>query len=121
MSLTITPQPVPLTTTEHGDICVVGTRISLETMIEDYNKGASPEDLVLNYASLNLADVHAVFAYYLRNKEAVDTYIKEQKHRAKEVRESLGIDQSSQELRATLRARWANKQPPIPFNVYKKA
>jgi uncharacterized protein (DUF433 family) len=110
MPLTITPQPVPLTTTEHGDIRVAETRVPLETIIEDYNNGASPEDMVLNYSSLNLADVHAVLSYYLRNKEAVDTYVQEQKQQAKETRERLGIDKSSQELRATLRARWAKKQ-----------
>jgi uncharacterized protein (DUF433 family) len=110
MTLTISPQPVPLITTEHGDIHVVGTRVSLETIIEDYNNGASPEDMVLSYSSLNLADVHAVITYYLRNKQDVDAYVQQQKHRAKETREHLSIDQSSQELRAKLRARWAEKQ-----------
>lgn len=110
MPLTISPQPVPLTTSEQGDIRVAGTRVPLETIVEDYNNGASPEDMVLNYSSLNLADVHAVLTYYLRNQGAVDAYVKEQKRRANETRERLGIDTSSQELRATLRARWAKKQ-----------
>ncbi len=105
MNLVITPQPVPLTTTEDGDIRVMGTRVYLETIVEDYNNGASPEDIVLNYSSLDLADVHAVITYYLRNKQDVDTYVEKQKCVAKEARERLGIDKSSQELRATLRAR----------------
>jgi uncharacterized protein (DUF433 family) len=110
MPLTITPQPVPLMTTEQGDIRVVGTRIPLETIVEDYNNGASPEAMVLSYASLDLADVHAVITYYLRNKHDVDAYVQEQKRLAKTTRENLGIDKASQELRATLRARWAKKQ-----------
>lgn len=110
MTLVITPQPVPLSTTKQGDIHITGTRIPLETIVEDYQNGASPEDMVLSYASLNLADVHAVLTYYLRNKAAVDAYVNEQQSRANEARKKLGIDQASQELRAKLRARWTNKQ-----------
>jgi uncharacterized protein (DUF433 family) len=67
--------------TPHGPverIRIKGHRISIENVIGFYNQGASAEEIVkVHYPSLSLEKVYATLAYYLHNKEAVDTYIKE--------------------------------------------
>ena len=40
-----------------------------------FNYGASAEDIVSMYAAVDLADVYAVIAYYLRRRADVDVYL----------------------------------------------
>jgi uncharacterized protein (DUF433 family) len=110
MSLTIAPQPVPLTANEHGDIRVTGTRIGLEHIVEDYNDGKSPEEMAIAYPSLKLIDVYAVVSYYLHNKTEVDAYVEEQYRRADEIRDRLGLDEAARAFKAKLLERQALKQ-----------
>jgi uncharacterized protein (DUF433 family) len=58
-----------------GDIRIHGTRIGIETVLEDYLDGASPEEIAVRYRSLALDQVYAVLLYYLRNQETMDTYL----------------------------------------------
>src|SRR5437764_15476079 len=68
--------PPPLRVDEGGAIRVGTTRISLDLVVEQYENGMTPEDLVRAYDTLALADVHAVIAYYLRHREEVRAYLK---------------------------------------------
>jgi len=58
-----------------GVVRVGNTRVSLDVIVEQYENGMTPEDLVRAYDTLKLADVHAVIAYYLRHTEGVRSYI----------------------------------------------
>ena len=65
---------VPPLNLADGDTPRVGnTRIPLERVIYAFNHGCVPEEIVHKYPTLDLADVYAVLAYYLRHREAVDT------------------------------------------------
>ena len=58
------------------DIRVKGTRVGIETILYDYiYRSRSPEDIVAQYPSLTLEQVHATITYYLHNKEKVTTYL----------------------------------------------
>ncbi len=57
------------------DIRVKGTRVGIETVLDDYLNGASPEEIVARYRSLTLEQVYATLTYYLRNKTTVDAYL----------------------------------------------
>jgi hypothetical protein len=46
----------------------------------------TPEDLVRAYDTLDLADVHAVIAYYLRHREEVQAYLKRREEEAETLR-----------------------------------
>ena len=102
MSLTISAEQVPLTTDSHGVVRITGTRIPIETVVDEFNQGASPEEIVLSYPTLELSQVYSVIAYYLRNKTEVDAYIKEQDHLAYEARERHGVNAFSRQLREQL-------------------
>src|SRR6478672_9991772 len=74
--------PLPLRWDE-GDVIRVGTsRISLDLVVEQYENGATPEDMVRAYDTLVLADVYAVIAYYLRHRDEVRAYLKRRKEEA---------------------------------------
>ena len=56
-------------------IRIKGNRIAIEIVLEDYLEGASPEEILLRYPTLNLEKIHATILYYLAKKEEVEAYL----------------------------------------------
>ena len=86
MSWVIEAPPVPLRTDERGVIRVGETRVPLDTVVYVFNQGASPEEIVLSYTTLTLADVYAVVNYYLHNRTQVDLYLRQREAQAEQIR-----------------------------------
>jgi uncharacterized protein (DUF433 family) len=57
------------------DIRIKGTRIGIETVLDDYLDGISPEEIAVRYRSLTLEQVYATITYYLQNREKVNAYL----------------------------------------------
>lgn len=72
----------PLREDEGGVVRIGNSRISLDLIVEQYENGMTPEDLVRAYDTLELADVHAVIAYYLRHQGEVRAYLKRRQEEA---------------------------------------
>lgn len=68
-------EKVPLSTGDDGIIYIAGTRVSLDCLVEMFEEGASPEEIVEQYDALLLADVYAVITYLLRNPDEVNAYL----------------------------------------------
>jgi uncharacterized protein (DUF433 family) len=107
--------PPPKRYAEDGLVIRVGnTRVPLDTVIGEYNDGASAEEIVLSYDSLSLADVHAVISYYLRHREQVEEYMKEREVLATDSRrthESVWPGHIRERLQA--RSRKASRAPGL--------
>lgn len=56
-------------------IRIKGNRIDIEIVLEDYLAGASPEEILLRYPTLNLEKIHATILYYLAKTEEVKAYL----------------------------------------------
>jgi uncharacterized protein (DUF433 family) len=69
-----------------GGYYVAGTRVSLDSIVECFNEGLSPETILGEFETLNLAQVFGAIAYYLENQSAIDAYRVCQKQRFEEVR-----------------------------------
>ncbi len=65
-----------------GDVRVRGTRIDLCVLVEDYLDGHSPEQMTLNYPTLDLEAVYGAIAYYLGDRNVVDHYVELCRQRA---------------------------------------
>jgi len=57
------------------DVRIKGTRIGIETVLDDYLEGASPEEIAVRYRNLTLEQVYATLLYYFRNRADVDAYL----------------------------------------------
>ena len=57
------------------DIRIHGTRVGIETVLDDYLAGASPEEIAARYRTLALEQVYATITYYLRYQEKVEAYL----------------------------------------------
>lgn len=75
MSLPIVAETVPLKSDTDGVVRIGNTRVTLETVIGAFLDGASAEEIASQYPSLELADIYAVIAYYLRRRGEVDDYL----------------------------------------------
>lgn len=87
MALELADTPLPLTTDAAGVIRVGGTRVTLDTVISTFTRGATPEEIVQQYPALDLADVYATLGYYLRHRAAVETYLRQRQEQARRVRQ----------------------------------
>ena len=79
----------PLRVVEGGAARVGKSRISLDVVVEQYENGMTPEDIVRAYDTLILADVHAVIAYYLRHRDNVRVYLKRREAEAEAFRATI--------------------------------
>lgn len=100
-----TVQTVPLIVAENGAIRIADSRVSLESVIYHFNLGSTAEQIVHKFPALDLADVYAVIAYYLANRQTVDDYISRQDAKAETFKKKLEEDPEYQTWRVGLRER----------------
>jgi uncharacterized protein (DUF433 family) len=79
----------PLRVDERGAVRVGKGRVTLDLVVEQYESGMSPEDLVRAYDTLDLAEVHAAIAYYLRHRDQVQAYLKRREEEAGALRAKI--------------------------------
>jgi uncharacterized protein (DUF433 family) len=89
LPLTIKPEPVPLRTDEYGVIRVGNSQVLLDIVIREFNNGSDPESIVHGYPTLQLADVYAVIAYYLRQKLEIEQYLDSRREEAARLRQVI--------------------------------
>ena len=85
---------VPVEHLPYGIIRIAGTRIPLERVIHEFNQGETPERIVRNFDTLNVADVYAIISFYLKHREAVDAYVERRREQE---------DQTQREVEARFR------------------
>lgn len=96
---------VPLRMDE-GDVIRIGnTRVTLQALVADFHRGASPEEIAHHYSALNLSEVYLVIGYYLQHRAAVDAYVQQQRQLADEARRVYEADHPNDPLRERLLAR----------------
>ena len=114
MSKVETTMTVPLTTTEFGTIRVGHSRVSLDSVVYHYEQGATAERIAESFPSLDLAEIYAVIAYYLANRESVQEYLRRQEAEADALQQQIESDPKQQkatnQLRERIRARRVAQQ-----------
>jgi uncharacterized protein (DUF433 family) len=108
-----TTQVVPLTLGEDGTIRITGSRVSLDSVIDEFKQGATAEQIQEDFPSLALRDVYAAIAYYLARTELVEAYLRQQAAAAEETRRFMETQQPAADLRERLRTRRLQlRRPP---------
>jgi len=103
-------ETVPLRTDDEGVVRIGKTRITLDVVISAFHQGATPEEIVYRYPTLDLADVYAVLAYYLRRQEEVERYLANRRRKAEQVREENERRFPPEGIRRRLLARSSNRE-----------
>lgn len=80
------PSAAPLALDADGVIRVIGTRVSLDTLVAAYLEGADAEEIAERYPAVSLADIHMILAAYLRHRTEIDAYLTGRRTAAEAVR-----------------------------------
>ena len=106
MKLPLLSDPLPLVASEDGQVIrVSGTRVTLDTVIGAFKRGATPEEIAQDFSAVPLADVYAVITYYLRHRSEVDEYLERRASEHAELRREIESRPEYQEFRERLLAR----------------
>jgi uncharacterized protein (DUF433 family) len=107
-------EPPPLRVDEEGAVRVGRSRVSLDLVVEHYENGMDPEDMVRAYDTLEMADLHTVIAYCLRHRNEVHVYLKLRGQEAEALPARIEAERprvSREELLARRRAREKTDAP----------
>src|SRR5215213_7397219 len=101
---------IPLVVTDQGTIRIRGSRVSLDSIVHHFKLGATAEQMVHSFPSLQLGDVYSSIAYYLTNRSEVETYLEQQNLGADDLQHQLESNADYQadiaELRSRMLGRW---------------
>ena len=109
MSLATTTLPARFSIDEHGVIRIGGSRVMLERVVNAFDAGASAEEIVESYPTLDLGDVYAAIAFMLKNRDEVDSYMAESAADAERVRREWETQYPTSEIRRRIRQREASR------------
>jgi uncharacterized protein (DUF433 family) len=105
MASAAAPEPIPLSVAADGVIRVSDTRVTLDTVIDAFLTGASPEEIAQDFPVLRLDDIYAVLTYYLRHRDEVDAQLHERRSRAEALRREIEAHAPQTDLRGRLLSR----------------
>ncbi|HVA92474.1 MAG TPA: DUF433 domain-containing protein [Chloroflexota bacterium] len=108
MSLVTDHTPIPLAPDADGGIRVGGTRVTLETLVAVFMAGATAEEIVQRYPSLDLGDVYLVIGFYLHHREEVEEYLRRRQAQGRQARNRQEVRFNQSGLRERLLARRAH-------------
>ncbi|HEX8734891.1 MAG TPA: DUF433 domain-containing protein [Pyrinomonadaceae bacterium] len=105
MGVVVSTSEIKLTKTDAGVLRIGDSRVSLDTVIIAFAQGSTPEQIVEDYDSLELAEVYAAISYYLQNREEVESYLAQRKIQRDELRREIESRSNPQGIREKLLAR----------------
>ena len=81
--------PALLTRTSEGVLRITGTRITLDSVIQAFHDGATPEEMCQDFPGLALPHIYSVLAFYLTQQDTVDAYLKDHTQATTIIRQEL--------------------------------
>ena len=58
-----------------GGYWITGTRVSLDSIVEAFNRGAAPETIRRSFPLLSLEEVYGAITFYLAHEKEIDQYL----------------------------------------------
>lgn len=60
-----------------GGYWITGTRVSLDSVVYAFLRGAAPESIAQSFPALRLEEIYGAITYYLGHQEDVDSYLRQ--------------------------------------------
>src|SRR5213594_2625020 len=98
-------QTTPLIEDKDGTIRVIGSRIPLDTIVYEFNQGATAEQIQDSFPSLSLRSIYGAIAFYLEHQVALDEYLRQREREAEELRRKIESRPEVAAFRERLRRR----------------
>jgi len=62
---------------QEGTYRISGTRVSLDSIVYAFLRGAAPESIAQSFPALTLEEVYGAIAFYLAHQTEIDAYLQE--------------------------------------------
>ncbi len=95
----------PLTEWDDGTIRIIGSRVTLDSIIRHFKLGQTAEQIQHNFPSLNLREIYGAIYYYLENTDSVEQYLTQQQEAAQQGRNFIDSNFDTASLRQRILAR----------------
>ena len=95
---------VPLHEDSDGNVRVIGSRVTLHTLVGCFERDETAEDVQDGFPSLTLAQINAIRCWYLNHKAEVDEYIREVDTESEKVLQELRSRPESIAFREKIRS-----------------
>ena len=89
MTLEIASRPLPLALDGDGVVRIGGTRVTLETVVDSFKRGATAEEIAQQYPTVELSDIYSVLGYYLHQREEIEAYLGERSVKSDAIRSEI--------------------------------
>ena len=96
---------VPMAMDADGVIHVAHTRVTLDTLIQAFQDGATAEEIAQQYSAVSLADIYSLIGYYLHRRPEIEAYLARRRRVAEQVRQENEARFNPAGIRARLLAR----------------
>lgn len=60
---------------QEGAYRIAGTRVSLDSIVYAFRRGASPESIQRSFPSVTLEQIYGAITFYLSHQEEIDRYL----------------------------------------------
>lgn len=91
MQLAFETEIPPLREDRHGVIRIGETRVTLESVVDLFEQGATAEEIGLRLDALDLHEVYATLSYYLGHRQEVRGYLERQRRDSAKARVEADI------------------------------
>ena len=81
---------------------ITGSRVTLDTIIGAFQKGAIAEQIRDSFPSLSLAQIYGAIAYYLEHEAGVETYLLARRAEAESIKHEIESQQDTAGFRASI-------------------
>jgi uncharacterized protein (DUF433 family) len=105
MSLAEATVASPLRMDESGVVRIGSSRVMLERVVHACDAGASAEEIVTSYPTLELGDVYATIAFILKNRDEVNAYMAKSQAEAERSHQEWERRYPTADLRRRIRER----------------
>jgi uncharacterized protein (DUF433 family) len=58
-----------------GGYWIMNTRISLDSIVEAFKRGAAPESIKRSFPLLSLEEIYGAITFYLSHEDEIDSYL----------------------------------------------
>jgi uncharacterized protein (DUF433 family) len=100
-------QTTPLVQEADGTVRISGSRVTLDTLVSAFQKGATAEQIQDSFPSISLRQIYGAIAYYLEHEAEVDAYLKTRRAEAEIIRHEIESQQDTAGFKARIHTRRA--------------
>lgn len=100
-------QTVPLEQDADGAVRVTGSRVTLDTLVAAFKRGATAEQIQDSFPSLSLRQIYGAIFYYLDHQAEVEEYLNERQTEADVLRREIESRPEYAQFREKMRQRRA--------------